>query len=108
MPAYDKGFITEQASDPYCRKVATTDGSLGSDHSYDMNGVLIRHFRMNGSLQHLISTLRPARILYFAHGPVLVGYPSKQLHDTLQHEYYWTQIINDTYTDVANCQSFIA
>lgn len=49
-------FITELASDPHCREDPNTTINVGSNHSCDRNGVVIREAQIDGAVEKVEPT----------------------------------------------------
>ena len=67
-------FLREQASDPYCKRVAEIIGIPGSQFEYNHQGYLLRKSPLDGTLQKFVPLALRPRVLSIAL-PSILGSP---------------------------------
>ena len=102
-------FLREQASDPYCKRVAETVRIPGSQFEYNHQGYLLRKSSLDGALQKVVPLSLRSRVLYLSHYPRFSGHPGDIKNFlTLWTDHYWPLMANDVFSVSRDCRSCAA
>lgn len=105
-PVTTDEILDAQKTDPWCRQLAETVGSQGSQFAFNSYGLLVRLSRLDGALQVVVPPCLRARILYLGHDTALSGHPgSRRMYDTLRRTFYWPLLASDVADTVRQCIS---
>lgn len=99
-------FLAAQSIDDFWRNAATQLDQPENEYTHNNGEGLVRHALIDGALQKFLQQSLQKRHLNVSHHHTPFCHPRQRpMYDTLQRDYYWSNMASNLYKTVSTCRS---